>query len=81
MKSVSIYQKMPDGTMRRLGTFRPRKYYSVRSVSEQFCAKHPRSDPSELFIAKRMTIMGRIVDSSARIPFDCGTSESEDTQS
>jgi hypothetical protein len=58
MKTVAIYQQTEDG-MLRLGTFTPRKYYSIRAISEQFCYKHPNADPSRLFIAPRVPSMGR----------------------
>lgn len=68
MKTVAIYKKTQDG-MLRLGTFTPREFYSIRSVSEQFMAKHPDADPATLYIARRNRIMGRIVDGEI-IPFD-----------
>ncbi len=72
MKTVAIYEKTGNG-MLRLGTFTPRKYYSVRSISEQFCDKHPNADPKALFIARRVQSFGKVVDDAERIPFDCGT--------
>jgi hypothetical protein len=72
MKSVGIYQRTPDG-MLRLGTFRPRKHYSIRAISEQFMRQHPNADPSELYISTRRYIMGKFVDwetGKDLIPFD-----------
>lgn len=67
-KTVSIYQQTPDG-MLRLGLFTPRKFYSVRSVAEQFRARHPDIN-GPLFMSNRMFINGRWVDDTKRIPLE-----------
>lgn len=72
MKTVAIYRQTYDGYTRE-GTFTHRdEQDSVRSISEQFCERHPNADPDFLYLARRRRVMGRIVDDSERIPFDCG---------
>lgn len=70
MKTVSIYQKTDNG-MLQLGSFTPKKYYSVRSISEQFMAKHPNANPQTLYIKRRGFMPGiGIVDMGELIPFE-----------
>ena len=64
-KTVAIYQQTEDGLL-QLGTFTPHKFYSARSIGEQFRARYPNVR-GKLFMARRINLFGRYVDSADRI--------------
>ena len=70
MQTVEIFEKEPDGTFRRIGTFRVRKYASSRSLTEQFLRMHPHADVSRLYYANRGILFGRACDVGELTPFE-----------
>lgn len=68
MTTYAVYQRQPDGTWCRLGTFRaPRG--STRVVTAAFARRHPAVDLTTIEFAHRQRMFGRFVD-GARVPAD-----------